>query len=300
MKQDFEKMVSEMQDKWNLYGRAPSTIRTYSSHLRKFLYHFGRDPKTVTQHDIEQYILQYDEPTTREQIKSTIGKFYKDVMKCPRKTAHIPRTKRPAKLPVILSPQEIEKLIACIDTNIKQRAALQFAYSCALRSIEVRNTKIGNINKFNRTVHIVHSKGARDRFVPIPVATLELLRQYVREDFTPPYNGDHYLFPGQKGPGYRYSAESLQKVIKRAAKKAGILVDITMHKLRHSRATHLYNNGMDLHNLSKFLGHKNIKTTQIYLQTGIEDIIDDMDAADQRIAEKMNRPAPTEHKLQAA
>lgn len=298
MKQDFEKMVAEMQDKWNLYGMAQSSIRTYSSHLRKFLYHFNRDPKTITQKDIEQYILPYTEPSTREQIKSTIAKFYKDVMGCPRKTKHIPRTKSVRKLPVILSPEQIEKVIGCID-NLKHRAMIQYAYSCALRSAEVRNTKIGNINKFTRTVHIQHAKGHRDRYVPVPVKTLELLRQYVKQYFQPPYNGDHYLFSGANGLDDDYSARSLQLIIGRAVNKAGILVKFTMHKLRHSRATHLYNNGMDLHNLSKMLGHKDIKTTQLYLQTGIEDIIDDMDAADKRMAEKMHKPLHTPHRMVA-
>lgn len=299
MKQDFEKMVEQMQDKWNLYGLAPRSIKTYSSHLRKFLYHFNRDPKTITQHDIEQYILPYTEPSTREQIKSTIAKFYKDVMGCPRKTAHIPKTKAVRKLPVILSPQEIEKVIAGIE-NLKHRTMIQYAYSCALRSSEVRNTRIGNLNKFNRTAHIEHPKGNRDRFVPVPVKTLELLREYLREYFKPPYNGQHYLFSGQKGLEDDYSARSLQLIIGRACKRAGILVKFTMHKLRHSRATHLYNNGMDLHNLCKFLGHRDIKTTRLYLQTGIEDMLDDMDAADQRIEAKMNRPTPVQAAMKVA
>jgi integrase/recombinase XerD len=300
MKQDFEKMVKDMQDKWNLYGMAKTTIATYTSHLRKFLYHFNRDPKTITQHDIEQYILPYTEPSTREQIKSVIAKFYKDIMNSPRKTQHIPKTKSVRKLPVILSPEEIEKVIAGI-TKLKQRAAIQYAYSCALRSSEVRNTKIGNLNKFNRTVHIQHPKGNRDRFVPVPTKTLELLRQYVRDEFKPPYNGEHYLFPGQNGPDDDYSARSLQLIIGRAVKKAGILVKFTMHKLRHSRATHLHNAGMSIHNLSKFLGHKDIKTTQIYLQTGVEDILDDMDAADSRIEERLNRNSnPSEANLKVA
>lgn len=232
MKQDFEKMVKDMQDKWNLYGNAKTTIGTYSSHLRKFLYHYNRDPKTITQKDIEQYILGYTEPSTREQIKSVIAKFYKDIMNSPRKTAHIPKTKRPAKLPVILSPEEIEKVISCID-NLKHRAMITYAYSCALRVSEVINTRISNINKFNRTVHIVHAKGARDRFVPVPVATLELLREYLREYFQPPYQGENFLFSGQGGAQDDYSARSLQMIIKRAVNKAGILQKVTMHKLRH-------------------------------------------------------------------
>ena len=292
MKQDFEKLVKDMQDKSNLYGMAKTTIATYSSHLRKFLYHFNRNPATITQHDIEQYILPYTEPSTREQIKSVIAKFYKDIMGSPRKTQHIPKTKAVHKLPVILSPEEIEKVISNI-SYLKQRAAIRYAYSCALRSSEIINTKIAHINKFNRTVHIVHAKGARDRIIPIPVKTLELLRQHVRENFKPPYNGEHYLFSGANGLDDDYSAGSLQKVLKRACAKAGILKKITLHKIRHSRATHLYNAGMDIHNLSKFLGHKTIKTTQLYLHTGVENLMDDMDAADKIISERManNKPA---------
>lgn len=299
MKQDFEKMVSDMQDKWKLYGMAKNTITTYSSHLRKFLYHFNRDPKTITQHDIEQYILPYTEPSTREQIKSTIGKFYKDIMNSPRKTQLIPKTKAIRKLPVILSTEEIEKVI-CGIKNLKHRAMMQYAYSCGLRSSEVRNTKIGNINKFNRTVHIQHPKGNRDRFVPIPVKTLELLREYLIVYFKPPYNGEHYLFSGQNGMEDDYSARSMQLIIGRAVKRAGILSKITMHKLRHSRATHLHNAGMSLHNLCKFLGHKNIKTTQLYLQTGIEDMLDDMDAADQLIQNRLNSSKRIEGILKVA
>ena len=168
------------------------------------------------------------------------------------------RPRKGFRLPVALTPGEVRKLLGCCE-NLKHRMILTVIYSMGLRVGELLNLKLADFDKDRRCVHIRHGKGNKDRIIPVPEKLLKELREYYIL-FKPTV----YLFEGQKGPGTPYSNRSVQAFLGRASVKAGIRKKVTTHSLRHSYATHLMNNNIDLRTIQVLLGHNSLKTTQIY------------------------------------
>lgn len=164
--------------------------------------------------------------------------------------------KRQAKLPDVLSVDEVKKIIDSID-NIKHKAIISLIYSCGLRISECINLQVSNIDSKRMLIKIVQSKGKKDRYVQLSPKLLDLLRCYYKE-----YKPKDHLFQGQFKD--EYSAKSIQVVLKRALQKCQITKKITVHSLRHSFATHLIEQGTDIRIVQEILGHKDIRTTQIY------------------------------------
>ena len=135
---------------------------------------------------------------------------------------------------------------------------LSLIYACGLRRSELLNLKPSHIDSKRKLLIIYQSKGRKDRVIPIGDKIIELLRDYYKA-----YRPIVWLFEGQI-KGEKYSAASLQKVLKRALKKTKISKPVTLHWLRHSFATHLLENGTDLRFIQEILGHKSSKTTEIY------------------------------------
>ena len=165
--------------------------------------------------------------------------------------------------------------------NIKHKAIVSLLYYGALRVSEVVNLKISQVNGNNQTLHLVNAKGAKDGIVPIPEETIQLLREYYKR-----YKPSDYLFNSFK-KGTKYSPKSIQKFLKRAVALQGIQKNITPHCLRHSRATHLLNNGVDIKFVQLLLRHKNIRTTEMYLQLKTTDLQTAITQADYKISLKI-------------
>ncbi len=166
------------------------------------------------------------------------------------------KIRRCSKLPDVLSIGEIKKLIESID-NIKHKAIISLIYSCGLRISECINLKIVDIDTSRMLIKITQGKGRKDRYVPLSPKLLVLIKEYYKS-----YKSKDYLFEGQLGG--RYSARSIQNIVKNALKKCNIRKKITVHSLRHSYATHLIEQGTDVKLVQEILGHKDVRTTQIY------------------------------------
>ncbi|MCU7695507.1 tyrosine-type recombinase/integrase [Haoranjiania flava] len=166
------------------------------------------------------------------------------------------------KLPVYLSINEIHRMIESTD-NLKHKTMISLLYGCGLRLAELLNLRLSDINSNKMTITIRESKGNKDRVVMLPEKLLPLLRDYYKA-----YKPKFWLLEGQQGG--QYSAKSVQIVIKKTAATVGITSPVTPHKLRHSFATHLLENGTDIRFIQELLGHRSIETTEIY--THITDI----------------------------
>lgn len=226
---------------------------------------------------VEDYLLTLISTKYKRQTIYTLRHFYSSVMDMPGHLDCIPIPKQEKFVPNILNVQEIHRIVQSIP-NPKQRACIQLIYACGLRLGESVAIKIADIDGPRLQLHVRQAKGAKDRIVPIPYDTLTMLREYYKQ-----YKPDNYLFAGQGGHG-KYDERSVQQVFKRAAAKAGIKKYVTVHSLRHSRATHLVDNGVDMSMIQKFLGHSNIKTTtDFYLHTSIQTMQNIFAAADARI-----------------
>ncbi len=159
-------------------------------------------------------------------------------------------------IPDVLSIEEVKNVIESVE-NVKHKAILSLIYSCGLRISECINLKISDIDSSRMLIKIAQSKGKKDRYVQLSPKLLELLRIYYKS-----YKPNEHLFQGQFKD--EYSARSIQNILKRALHKCNIKKRITVHSLRHSFATHLIEQGTDIRIIQEILGHKDIRTTQIY------------------------------------
>ena len=167
------------------------------------------------------------------------------------------RPKKPQKLPVVLSKEEISQLFNVIN-NLKHKALLALLYSAGLRIGEALQLTPEAIDSKRMLIRIEQAKGNKDRYTLLSESFLTLLRMYYKK-----YKPKTYLFEGQNGGAY--TSSSAQKVLKRALRDAGITrTGVTLHTLRHSFATHLLESGTDLRYIQELLGHNSPKTTMIY------------------------------------
>ncbi|PID65776.1 MAG: recombinase XerC [Gammaproteobacteria bacterium] len=189
-------------------------------------------------------------------VTASIKFLYQQVLKKPVPEILNTCFKKPDKLPVVLSQQEVECLIA-VTTNLKHKTILLLIYSAGLRLGELLNLKLGDIDSAAMRLHIRCAKGKKDRYVMLSENILNYLRQYYQH-----YHPKDYVFEGQHGG--QYSPKSVQNTFKKALQKANIRKQATVHTLRHSFATHLLDNGTYIRYTQELLGHKKLETTQIY------------------------------------
>ena len=157
------------------------------------------------------------------------------------------------------------KLLLKLDIYIKHKCILYLLYSTGVRCEELINLRVEDIKLDNNIILINKGKGEKSRIVSLSEKVKKLILVYLQKE--KPYI---YLFEGQRGG--RYSASSVQRVVKNAVLKAGIDKRVTPHMLRHSFATHLHDTGMDIRNIQKLLGHSSTKTTEIYTYISKKDI----------------------------
>ena len=187
--------------------------------------------------------------------------------------AEIWHLKEPQKLPPMLSPEEVKRVLT-MATSLKARAMLSLAYGCGLRASEVLRLRACDIDSEQMIIRVVQSKGRKDRHVMLPAEILDLLRQWwkvrpIRRDAgVAPQQ--RWLFPGRidRQPT---TARQFGRLFKEAAKAAGLRKAVSLHSLRHSFATHLLEDGTDIRLIQALLGHEKLDTTARYTRvaTGI-------------------------------
>ncbi len=185
--------------------------------------------------------------------------FYCNVLKSPRFKLYLPTTKVTFKLPIILSTQEVERLIKAVD-HVKHRTLLIMIYGAGLRISEALNLKTSDIDRDRMTLHIRTTKNRHERYVPLSPIILQALTDYWHS-----CRFDNYVFPGSK-PDKPLSTTSVAKIFNDAKKAAGITKSGGIHSLRHSFATHTLEAGADLITIKRLLGHRSIHSTVRYLE----------------------------------
>jgi site-specific recombinase XerD len=254
--------LSQAEQKLILKGYSPNTLKSYSSELSGFLKYFeNHDLKNVTKDQIESYIYylitKYKISDSRQNSAINAIKFYyEQVLNMPREYYDIQRPKRAHQLPNTLSKEEVIKLINS-PGNLKHRAILNTIYSGGLRMGELLNLRIKDIHSNEGYIFLKGAKGKKDRHTLLSKYLLQLLRIYYKE-FKPSY----WLFEGQTGG--KYSAKSVQNIFRKAQQDSGVNPWSTPHTLRHSFATHLLEDGVNLRIIQIWLGHESSKTTEVY------------------------------------
>lgn len=260
----------------NRYAR--TTVDNYTSCLISFLNHYRQFNGYKTGNDIKDFLITVNARSYHKQMTATLRLFYALVVKKEIDLSDIPYPRPSHYLPQILSVQEVDRIMRCV-TNLKHRAILQIMYSCALRVSEPTRIDVSHIDFDRETLFVKDGKGSKDRIVPVPGETLDLMFTYINT-----YRPKRRLFEGQGGD---YTTRSIQQMFHKAVRQAGIYKTVSSHSLRHSRATHLCDAGVDIYKLKDFLGHNNIKTTELYLHLSKLSLVNHIAAADRLIAQSL-------------
>ncbi|KXK29498.1 MAG: integrase [Bacteroidetes bacterium OLB12] len=240
--------------------------------MRVFLttikHHRADDFSTERIKDYLQYCaetLKLSENTLHSRINA-LKFYYEQVLNRERFFWDIPRPKKHQLLPKVISKERVADLINAID-NLKHKTIIMLTYACGLRVSEVVSLKVSAIDGQRRLLFIERAKGKKDRVVSLNPNMLVMLREYYKR-----YKPKTYLFEGQNRDEH-LSERSIQLVIQKAKRKAGIRQEGSMHMLRHSFATHLLDKGIDVVFIQKILGHNDIKTTLRYLHVTNKDLV---------------------------
>jgi len=258
----FSALFEKLEQKVLLGGLANSTLLNYGRCIAKIALHFKCLPTELDETQINGYLqdlLAGDKPS-KSYFKHTVYglRFLFRIHDLEDRIIKLPTLKNEFKLPVVLSQSECRLLFKC-GRILKHRVMLCLIYSSGLRSQELRNLKIADVDFERLSIHIRQTKYNKDRYVPLSPLMAKGLRKYMEA-----YNPKIYLFNG-KSIGSSLSPRGVQWAMREAVKKSRIGKQATVHTLRHSYATHLLEMGMDIDTLSKLLGHAHLSTTLIYL-----------------------------------
>ena len=268
---DSNKSISALRqrmiDDMTLRKLAPKTQAGYLRAVIKFTLFFGRSPDLASPEDLRTFQLQQVEQgvssTTINATLTGLTFFFDVTLERPLALKRMSRVRTPQKLPQVLSLEEVERLLAS-SKNPKHRAALAVAYGAGLRASEVVHLKIADIDSERMIVRVVQGKGRRDRYAMLSPSLLELLRVWWREGHAQgKMLQGGWLFPG-RNPANPLSTRQLNTACHRAADAASLEKRISMHTLRHSFATHLLENKVDIRVIQVLLGHRKLETTARY------------------------------------
>mgnify|MGYP000887335150 FL=1 len=255
-----EQVVYEMQ----LRNYSVRTIESYSKLLTKVEKNLELPLDKIGVEQFKSYLHQrimQDEVSTSmvNQLISAYKILQVDVLKRDWQTITLKRPRREKKLPVVLSVEEVQRMILSTK-NLKHRALIMLVYSAGLRRQEAQMIKAADIDSSRMQVRVVQGKGKKDRYTILSTKALEMLRQYYKME-----RPSKYLFESQGKKGQILSDTTLNNIVKKSAAKAGIRKNISFHTLRHCFATHLLESGVNIRLIQQFMGHTSIKTTTIYL-----------------------------------
>jgi site-specific recombinase XerD len=244
-----------------LRGLSHKTLRSYLSCLSAYFSYLGDDFRTLDIKKIRDYLLiKHGEGQATSTINlhlNAIKFYYHNVLHYFQKI-DIKFAKKPQRLPVVLTKEEIKSLIGVI-VNTKHKVLISLAYGAGLRISEVLNLKVADLDFLEKTVVVRQGKGKKDRIVMMP----EKLTWYLQGQVEYKELED-YIFVSERGG--KLTQRTAQKIFHSAIKKAGIRRKATFHSLRHSFATHLLENGTNVRYVQALLGHSSIRTTQLYTQ----------------------------------
>jgi site-specific recombinase XerD len=259
-------MIEEME----LRGYAPGTISGYVHAVAQLARHYHRSPDELEEDEVRRYLLylKLDKQVARGTFSTVLGGlrfFYRKALGRDWKSLSIAKPRSEKKLPVVLSRDEVWGVLDAVRIDV-YRACLTTIYACGLRIMEGVSLQIPNVDSARGVLHVC-GKRRKEREVPLPAAALQLLRDHWRTHRSPTW-----LFPGTR-PGRQDSVapdagpvtrDSVRSAFRRAVKSSGLHKRAHVHTLRHSYATHLLEDGVNLRLIQEYLGHSNLRTTVVY------------------------------------
>jgi len=251
-----------MIDDLKLRNRSPRTIQSYIAQVAYFARHFGKSPELLGPEEIRQYqVYLVNERRvswgTFNQAVCALRFFYRHTLGRADTVAHIPFPRQAKKLPVVLSPLEVQRLLAAV-RDYQLRVLLMTTYAAGLRLSEVIHLQVADIDSQRMVIRVRQGKGQKDRYVTLATTLLTELRRYWQQE-----RPSTWLFPS-KSKLQPISANRVQRACQLAGRAAGLTKPATVRCLRHSFATHLLEAGTNLRVIQTLLGHSSVRTTQTY------------------------------------
>lgn len=267
MKDYYQKSMRALQ----LAGMSKRTQQCYTRSVRMLVDFYGKTPDLINELQLQDYFLHRKNvdkwsPATMRICYSGIKFFFINVLKRQWHTLELVHAKREQRLPTVLSTKEVRSILNTVKTP-QNKAYLTTVYSCGLRLQEALNLQVSDIDSDRMRIHVHRGKGAKDRYVPLPISTLNTLRAYWKLHRNPTWifprlgrsckEGPTATIPMNKG--------SVQGALRRVLKQLKFKKRISVHTLRHSYATHLLEAGVNIRRIQQYLGHSSLNSTLIYL-----------------------------------
>ena len=277
----------QMVRKLQINGKSERTQEAYTRAVRQLKEHYKKDPALISEDELEEYFLYRRNesqwaPKTLRLCYYGIKFYYQAVLNTEWNLFLILKAQKEERLPEIPTKETIHKVLAHV-TTFHNLVFFSTVYSCGLRLQEALNLQVSDIDSGRMMVYVHRGKGAKDRYVPLPKETLNLLRRYWKM-----HRNAKLIFPAlgrghTNGPASTISMNraSVQGALGRAVKKTGITKKLSVHTLRHSYATHLLEQGVNIRVIQRYMGHKCLETTMRYLhltRKGAEDAYQIIDA----------------------
>ena len=264
----YQHMVNTLQ----LNGKGERTQQAYTRSVRMLSQFYDKTPDLVSESELQEYFLHRKNvnrwsPKTMRICYCGIRFFFVHVLQRNWHLFEILRAKSEARLPAILSPEEVRAILRCVRTP-RNHAFLSTVYACGLRLQEAQSLEVSDIDSQRMMIHVHRGKGAKDRFVPLPRATLTILRAHWRSHRHP-----RLLFPacGRDGRSAATATtpmakSSVQGAFRHATRAAGVAKrGVSVHTLRHCYATHLLEAGVNPRVIQRHMGHASLESTMLYL-----------------------------------
>jgi integrase/recombinase XerD len=257
----FEQLYKELERAINISGKSKSTLTNYSRHLAHLALHYQQLPTELDNEQVLDYLhlVKSGGSPSATFFKFTVyGMRYACKLRgLPYQQFSLPSIERTDKLPVVLNASEVKALMKACDL-LKHRLLIALCYGCGLRCAEVRQLRIGDVDTERGMVHVHQGKGRKDRCLPMGPMLQRGISSYINAE-----KPLHFLLEGNNGEAY--SQRGAQWAISQAVKRAGIVKEVSLHTLRHTYATHLLEQGINILTIKELLGHAHINTTMVYL-----------------------------------
>ncbi|MEQ1945536.1 site-specific integrase [Mesorhizobium sp. VNQ89] len=264
-----------MQHDMLMRGLGSHTRQDYVRHVRRFVAFIGRSPDTATPEDIRRFQLDQHEngvgPATINSTVSALRFLFLVTLQRRDLSRALVITRYHRELPDVLSVEEAGRLLEAVP-GLKYKAALGVAYGAGLRVSEVAHLKVDDVDSGRMLLRVEQGKGRKDRNAMLSPQLLELLRLWWREGRRRGVMLPHgWLFPGRSRTD-PVSSRQLHRAVQEAAEVAGIRKRVSPHTLRHSFATHLLEQDVDIRVIQVLLGHSKLETTALYAKVSTRTI----------------------------
>jgi integrase/recombinase XerD len=281
-----QRMIEDLQ----LRNLSPHTQTSYLQQVSRFARYFGKSPDQLGPQHIRAYqvYLTNDKmlnPASIQIAVSALRFLYKITLKKNWSFEEVlPRPKKPQKLPIVLSPEEVVHFLGCVQSR-KHRVILTTCYAAGLRISEAICLKAPAIDSRRMVIRVAMGKGQKDRYVMLSPKLLHILRSYWKAA-----HPNEWLFPGGH-PGQPITKDAVEAACQKAHRLAGLAKPVTPHSLRHAFAVHLLESGTDVRTIQLLLGHRSLATTAKYLRIATSKI-----CATSSPLDLLPRPVPVEPK----